>query len=482
LSVAPGGAIRQASPVLADVAQEAADRFGDRVAYVSHPGGAVTSYAELDRRSGEVAEGLRRSGVQEGDVVALVLGTCVQYAVAYLAAARIGAITAGVNSRLAPVERDRVLEVARARTVLIDPAAVDALAVAGGRPAPVSADPDRPVAICFTSGTTGTPKGALFAGRQLATIRGIDVGDVWGAGGTSVYATSLAHIGFMTKFAGALQSGGTAHLLPRWDPVTSLQMTERLRLSVVNGVPTQLALLLAAAAEGDYDLTSVRTIVIGGGPATPALVRAARERFGVPVCTRYSCTESGTGTGTRPDDPPEDAEETVGRPHPGVSVRIDGPDAHGVGEVLLGSAAVMSGYWRDSAGTAAALTEDGFVRTGDLGVVDDVGRLRLVGRRKEMYVRGGYNVFPVEVEAVLSTHRSVAAIAVTPRADDVMGEIGVAVVVPHRGEPAPTLDELRRYGRASLAAYKLPEALVVVDQLPLTAGDKLDRAALGALV
>ncbi|HTK16409.1 MAG TPA: class I adenylate-forming enzyme family protein, partial [Acidimicrobiia bacterium] len=149
-----------------------------------------------------------------------------------------------------------------------------------------------------------------------------------------------------------------------------------------------------------------------------------------------------------------------------------------VGEVCLRSPAVMSEYWRDPEQTRAAFTADGFVRTGDLGWIDDRGRLRLVGRSKEMYVRGGYNVYPVEVESVLSTHPDVAAIAIVPRADDVMGEIGVAVVVPRDATHVPALDELRAFAGAQVAAYKLPEALVVRSDLPLTAMEKVDRRAL----
>ena len=165
---------------------------------------------------------------------------------------------------------------------------------------------------------------------------------------------------------------------------------------------------------------------------------------------------------------------------------LDGDDRPGrprratVGEVCLRSPAVMSGYWRDPEQTAAAFTPDGFVRTGDLGWIDDRGRLRLVGRSKEMYVRGGYNVYPVEVESVLSTHPDVAAIAIVPRPDDVMGEIGVAVVVAHDPRRAPTLAELRAFAGPRVAAYKLPEALIVRADLPLTAGEKIDRRALVA--
>jgi acyl-CoA synthetase (AMP-forming)/AMP-acid ligase II len=177
----------------------------------------------------------------------------------------------------------------------------------------------------------------------------------------------------------------------------------------------------------------------------------------------------------------------VGRARAGVSLTIrddaDGILAVGeIGQVCLASAAVMARYHRDPEATTAVLTADGAVRTGDLGYVDEIGRLHLVGRSKEMYVRGGYNVFPLEVEDVLSDHPAVAHVAVAPRPDPVMGEIGVAVVVVRAGAPAPTLEELRAHGRSRLAAHKLPEALLLTDELPRTAMEKIDRRLLAQMV
>jgi acyl-CoA synthetase (AMP-forming)/AMP-acid ligase II len=238
----------------------------------------------------------------------------------------------------------------------------------------------------------------------------------------------------------------------------------------------------------DFDLESVQFIVSGGGPLTPGLAQEARERFGAKLQTRYSCTEAGIGLGTAFDDPEEDAVVSVGRPHPAVDLGLfdeeDRPVPAGeVGAVCLRSPAVMTGYWGDPEATRAAFTDDGFVRTGDLGWVDDRGRLRLVGRSKEMYVRGGYNVYPVEVEGVLSSHPDVAAVAIVPRADPLMGEIGVAFVVPRDATaPPPTLDVLRDFGHDRLAAYKLPEEVRVVQSLPLTAMEKVDRRALAEQV
>jgi acyl-CoA synthetase (AMP-forming)/AMP-acid ligase II len=464
--------------LLGRVTREAAERFGERTCYVA-PDGTTVSYRELDERADAVARGLSAAGIGEGDVVALMLPTVPEFPVAYVAAARVGAITAGVNTRLTDAERSRVLAIADAMVVLDSVDAVRRLATGGSGPM-LDDDPNRPIAIVFTSGTTGTPKGALFCGRQLEFITEVDTGWAWGdadrPAAHTMAATSFAHLGPMTKLPGTLVRGGTTHLLAEWRADAALRLIAEHRMVGFGGIPTQVALLLRHPDFDAFDLSSVQAIVMGGGPSTPTLVRDARERFGAAVSVRYSCTEAGIGVGTAFDDPPEDAEESVGRPHSGVDLAIRD------GEVCLRSPAVMSGYWHDDAATAAAFTDDGFVRTGDVGWVDDRGRLHLVGRTKEMYVRGGYNVFPVEVEAVLAEHPGIADVAVVPRPDDVMGEIGVAVVVPQAGVDPPSLDDLRTFAGDGLARFKLPEALVVVDELPLTAMDKVDRRALSTLV
>jgi acyl-CoA synthetase (AMP-forming)/AMP-acid ligase II len=482
---------------------EAARRFADRIAYVSEAGWPLT-YADLDRISDEAAAGLALRGVGLGSVVALILPPGPEYLLSYLAAAKLGAITAGVNDRLSAREREAVLERAAPALVLAAPgfgpeqydtveipnaegvaSVLEAIRVAGGTPPPLPDDPDRPVAIVFTSGTTGLPKGALYGNRQLAFITRTDVGDTWDGGGRSFSGTSFAHLGFMTKLPGALRRGGTTFIMRRWRADDALALLSRERMTAVAGVPSQIALMLRRPDFDSYDLDSVSFIIVGGGPVTPGLAEEARARFGARLSTRYSCTEAGIGLGTAFDDPDEDAVVSVGRPHASVDLAV--LDEHDVavatgeiGEVCLRSDAVMSGYWRDPDATRAAFTADGFVRTGDLGWVDEQGRLRLVGRSKEMYVRGGYNVYPVEVEAVLSSHTGVAAVAIVPRADPVMGEIGVAVVVPRDPAAPPTLASLRELGGAALAAYKLPEQLQLRDALPLTAMEKIDRRALAA--
>ena len=492
--------------MLPRIAHEAARRFGDATAYVA-PAGWALSYADIDHLSDRVAAGFRHRGLGAGDVLALVLPPGPEYLIAYVAAAKLGAITTGVNDRLAPAERDAILEIAEPKLVLAAPGLEPGDATLAVDEIPPAEHPDdvlailqrsdtaielpdddaRPAAIIFTSGTTGLPKGALYTNRQLAFITATDVGGRWGGGTRSFTGTSFAHLGFMTKLPGNLMRGGTSFVMNRWRARSALELLARERMATVAGVPTQLALMLADPQFDEFDLASVQYIIVGGGPITPATAAEARARFGAALATRYSCTEAGIGLGTAFDDPDEDAIVSVGRPHASVDLAVLNEDDQSVtlgavGQVCLRSPAVMAGYWHDPEATRAAFTESGHVRTGDLGWVDDAGRLRLVGRSKEMYVRGGYNVYPVEVEAVLSTHPDVVAVAVVPQADPVMGEIGVAVIVPRDPETPVTLDALRAFSDDRLGHYKLPERVHSVSALPLTPAEKLDRPALARMV
>lgn len=474
------------------VVAEAAQRWGDTPVVVA-PAGWSLSYADLHAASGEVAVGLLESGVTEGDVVALCLPTSPDHLVALAACAKVGATTAAVNPRLTVHERTGLLGRVQPKLVLDETVLGDSSAtmLASLRrrdqmPPPLPQDRDRPVAIVFTSGTTGSPKGAVFAQRQIDFITEVDTGGRWGGGGNTLGATPLAHLGPTTKFAGNLMRGGTTHLVERWRAGEALRLTAQRRMASVAGIPTQLALMLRHPHFAGADLSSVKAVVIGGGPATASLVREIRAGFNAPVATRYSCTEAGIGLGTGLTDPPEDAERSVGRPHAGVELSLRAPDTGEpvgpgeVGEVCLRSAAVMTGYWNDPVSTEAAFWPDGFLRTGDLGALDEAGRLRLAGRAKEMYVRGGYNVYPQEVEDVLAEHPAVREVAVVSQSDDVMGEVGVAFVVTRTAHDGAKVDadELRRFAGDRLAAYKLPHDVRLVDALPLTPMDKVDKVAL----
>src|SRR4051794_35380314 len=273
---------------------EAARRFADRTAYVT-PLGWTLTYADVDRISDEVAVGLAARGVGAGDVVGVVLPAGPEYLLTYAATAKLGAITAGVNDRLSEREREAILEVAGPRLVVTadDASAADSvdgvlarLRVAGEAPPVLDEDPDRPVAIIFMSGTTGLPKGALYCNRQLAFITETDVGDTWDGGTRSFTGTSFAHLGFMTKLPGNLRRGGTNFIMTRWRAADALALLEREHMGSVAGVPSQLALMMRQPNFDDYDLSSIKFIITGGGPITPGLAEEARRRFNAKLSTR----------------------------------------------------------------------------------------------------------------------------------------------------------------------------------------------------
>jgi acyl-CoA synthetase (AMP-forming)/AMP-acid ligase II len=509
--------------MLPEIARQAARRFGDRPAMVA-AGGWTVSYRRLDERSDEVAVALTHRGIAEGDLVTLVLPSTPDYVVAYLAAAKLGAVTSGVNPSLTPSERGRIVGRAGSALVLAHPdlarglpddAPVEivttghgadellgglAVGLATGATAdsflemPVAAaaltppaDPDRPVAVVWTSGTTGEPKGAVFCEAELTAIAARDLPGGWDSGGPSLASTQFAHVGFMTKLPWMLMSGGTLYLLDRWRAADALALVAEHRMTSIGGVAPQVALMLRDPDFDSHDLSSVRAIIMGGGPSSPALVEEARRRFGAAYSIRYSSTESGgIATATAFDADDEEALHTVGRPRPGVYLEIRDehdravPDGE-VGEVVLRSPTMMRRYWQDPEATARTLV-DGWLHTGDLGWIDERGLLRLTGRADDMYVRGGYNVYPMEVEAVLATHPAVQDIAVVARPDDTMGQVGVAVVVPRDPAESPTAEDLAHHAGGRLARHKLPADVVVVDALPLTAMNKVDRRALTAAV
>jgi acyl-CoA synthetase (AMP-forming)/AMP-acid ligase II len=257
---------------------------------------------------------------------------------------------------------------------------------------------------------------------------------------------------------------------------------------MATGVPTQWTLVLDHPDVAGTSFSNLRVAAIGGASIPPELVRRMRDTLGCPVITRYTSTEAGVTTSTLATDSPDVIATTVGKPTPEVELRISSPldgspvPPGEVGEVLCRSPAMMRGYWRDPALTAATIDRDGWLHTGDLGVVGADGNLRLVGRLKEMYIRGGYNIYPSEVEAALAEHPGIARAAVVAAPDPVLGEVGVAFVVAAAATDPASLsrDAVRAWCAARLADYKAPDRIVVVADLPITSMLKIDKRALSA--
>ncbi len=355
-----------------------------------------------------------------------------------------------------------------------------------------------PVAVVWTSGTTGRPKGALFDHANLAAVaRGTDV--LSHPGDRRLSPLPFAHVGYMTRAWDEIGNAVTTIITPTpWRADEAVRVMADEQVTVAQGVPTQWALMLASDALARSDLRSLRVAGTGAARMTASMVAEVRSRFGVPVVVRYTSTESSLGTGTTLTSTDEEVATTVGRPVAGVELAIVDDEgepvpAGTVGRVLLRSAAAMRGYWGrgpgrgravadlvDATATAVVLGPDGWLTTGDFGRLTPEGNLQLSGRAHERYIRGGYNVYPAEVEETLSSHPAVARAAVVGVPDDVLGEVGVAVVVPAGGEP-PDLASLRAHCARELSDYKAPDAVVLVDELPLTPMMKVDPVRLAAL-
>lgn len=478
----------------------AAEQFAGRDAFVE--GADRMTFADWFERSRRVAGDWRVRGVGPGDVIAIMLPPSIDYVVAFGASVLLGAVTTGINTRLGPVEVGAILTKAEASLVVTEgglPTPVPPGTAVVGRdeiadaarqaPAIDTADPGRtpgdPAVIIWTSGTTGTPKGAWFDHAGLeAAVR--TAGVMTAPFDRRLVSTPLAHAGFMAKLWEYLAWGVATVISPSpWTASDMLRLIVEQRITVVGGVPTQWAKLLEQPGIGEADLSSLRLGVSATAPCPPELVERVVSTLGCPLVVRYAMTESPSITGTDPGDPPDVQYRTVGRPQVGVDLELRDEDGSPVrpgdtGRIHIKSACAMRGYWNDPEATRAAFDPAGWLRSGDLGHLDAAGNLVLDGRADDMYIRGGYNVYPLEVERVLDEHPKVGAASVVGVDAPVIGQIGIAFVRPVDPLCPPSFDELVSWCRARLADYKAPDRVVMVEELPLTAMLKVDKQALRA--
>jgi len=485
---------------VADAMDAAAAQFGGHEAYVE--GGRRVTFAEWIDAADRLAASLAERGVNPGDVVAIMLPPSIDYAVCYAAVARLGAVASGINTRLGPREVAAIFATAQPALAIVDgpgvappsPRATRILeraqladACTGPRLGErrVRGGPGDPVVIIWTSGTTGVAKGAWFDHDNLrAAVR--SAGVMTAPFDRRLSATPFAHAGYMAKLWEQLAWGTTLVLTPTpWTVADTVRLLVDERITVVGAVPTQWAKMVDEPGLDPTRLPWLRLGLSATAPAPPELVERIGTRLGCPVVVRYAMTECPSITGTSPADPPDVQYRTVGRVQEGTAVDLRDErgvpvPAGGVGRVHVRSACVMRGYWRDPDATAVAIGEDGWLRSGDLGRFDGAGNLVLCGRVDDMYIRGGYNVYPLEVEHVIAEHPAVQDVSVVGVVAPVIGEIGVAFVVAPAGVRAPTADELRAWCGERLADYKAPDEVVVVDALPLTPMLKVDKAELRA--
>jgi long-chain acyl-CoA synthetase len=497
---------------IADIIRQQAVTIPDTVAIIGDEGSMT--YAELDARSNRIAQALLRDGVGRQDRVAYLSMNRIDYYALAFAVSKIGAVTVPVNWRLAPQECAAVVADADPSILFVEPEVRDLLGDDVGLPmvgygdlgdgSPdiedwlgeaepidpgVVGDPDEIMWLLYTSGTTGEPKGVMLANRNLMSM--IDgLADAWQFHPDRVVYLPYPAFHAVGTAWGILtfHRGGTVVLRRSFDPRDFLASVQQHGVTNTMMVPAVLQMVLATDGVDDADLSSLRTIVYGAAPITRHTLDTAIAKMpDVEFIHAYGLTEA-TGTVTNlpwaEHDPDGPRMRSCGRAFDWVSFRVVDPVtleacAPGqAGEVWVQSPSVMAGYFRRPKETAEAITEDGWLRTGDAGHVDEDGYLYLTDRVKDMIISGGENIYPAEVENVLHGHPDVAQVAVVGVPDDRWGETVRAIVVPEPGT-RPDPGDIIAYARERLAHYKCPTGVELRDEpLPLNPTGKVMRREL----
>jgi acyl-CoA synthetase (AMP-forming)/AMP-acid ligase II len=484
---------------------EGADARGDRPALIDGPTGRTLTYAELAQRVRSLAAGLAARGLGAGDVVAICAPNTPEYAVVFHAVAALGGVVTTVNpaytaeemgfqlrnagARLAIVAEpfaDRAREAGAPEVLVLGDASFDRLLTdTPDEPLPDAAQPDDLVALPYSSGTTGLPKGVMLTHRnvvanlcQIREVQSLSEDD------TVIGVLPFFHIYGMTVIMNqALRTGATVVTMPRFDLDTFLELMERHEVTKAHLVPPIILALAKAPAVGDRDLSSLRWINSGAAPLGAELADACGERLGCKVVQGYGLTETSPVTHAVPVEREENRPGSIGPPVPSTECKVvdlvDGSELGPGedGEVWIRGPQVMRGYLGDDEATAGTLDEDGWLHTGDIGHADEDGWFYLVDRLKELIKVKGFQVAPAELEAVILEHPAVADAAVIASPDEEAGEVPKAFVVP-AGDAELDVEELCAFVAGRVASYKQLRRVEITDEIPKSPSGKVLRRVL----
>ena len=497
--------------------------------FLIHGDEAVT-FGQMETRAEALAASLHGLGIERGDRVALAMPSWPEFVIAMFAVAKLGAVVVPLNPRLTAddlrytLRHSGAVAAITAETVgdldflhLFEELLVqlpelqylvtvgdedlwyddrvfqfeDLLSAGGGRDYSANSPPsaDEVFAIVYTAGTTGKPKGVELTHANLLQVAGSTVEALELTRDDRVVGiTALFHVfGLGPGILGSLLSGATLLLQDEFGPAGALDLVERHRATVHYGVPTLFVTQLREQARVPRDLGSLRRGLVAGAPVSDDFMKAAQERICPDLLIAYSLTEtSSTVCLTRPDDPEAKRIFTVGRPLKNNDVKIVDPDGadlpvESVGEIAVRGPGVMRGYYRQPRETSSLFDSDGYFLTGDLGMEDEEGFIHLVGRKKEVIIRSGSNVYPREVEDRLQSHpaRREAMVAGVP--DELLGEAICACVLPEEGAIV-TGQEIQDWCSVTLADYKVPDVIQFMDEFPMTGTGKVQRGELSRLI
>ncbi|HZQ83982.1 MAG TPA: FadD3 family acyl-CoA ligase [Acidimicrobiales bacterium] len=488
---------------LPGLAAEAARRFGGREAVVD--GDVTLTFAELNDSAQRAARAFLAAGIEPGDRVGIWAPNCHQWVTAMAGLHAAGAVIVPVNTRFKGAEAAHVLNTAGAKLVLTVGEFLGADYVAMLRDAGVDTDavrldndewlrfldgadsfagalpevkPDDISDILFTSGTTGRPKGAMCTHAQ--TLRAFEAwSDVVGLreGDRYLVVNPFFHsFGYKAGIVASLMRGATIVPHAVFDPATALARVAEEQITMLPGPPALYQSILNDPRLSTFDVSSLRLAVTGAAVIPVELIHRMSKELGFEtVVTGYGLTEcSGIATMCRHDDDPETIATTSGRAIPDVEVVVADD-----GEVLVRGYNVMQGYYEDTAATAETIDADGWLHTGDIGVMDDRGYLKITDRKKDLFIVGGFNAYPAEIENLMLANEKIAQVAVVGVPDERLGEVGMAFVILRAGESA-TPDELVAWCREHMANFKAPRHIEIVEALPLNASGKVLKFELRA--
>lgn len=516
--------IIQAS-VIWEVLDQAAKSVPDKTCYFFM--GKEYSFRVVDEMSDRLACGLLDLGIGKGDRIGIIALNQPEWVFTYFAAAKIGATVVGLNVRYREMELGYMLNQSETKAVVTLAAMGDQMDYVGffegfrekvpsvehfvfiGGPgfegthsfeamlntevdrkalqaAKASVRPEDLMIIIYTSGTTGVPKGAAVTnGSQLAAARAQAEHTKVGPDDLVQVAAPLNHVGGTTCGIVNMMLGRAAiELIPVFDANVVIEQAKANPPTIMAGVPTMLVLILMNEKFGSLNTDSVRLVITGGSNSEPSLLTSLYDAFPkATVMNLYGLSESSGALVISPwDSDFESTVKSIGKPVGGFRVKVADGDAlelpqGEIGELYFKGAGVAAGYFRMPEETAATFDSEGWLHTGDMGYIDETGYIVLMGRLKEMYIQGGFNVYPVEVENLISKHTKVAMVAGIGVPDPVLGEIGRYYIVPKPGEEL-TEEEIKAYCRERLADYKIPKKIVFRAELPLTPVGKIMKSKL----
>lgn len=487
--------------------------FGNRQAFVIDDSSAT--YRQLNQRVNRLANGLLSLGMQKGDRVALLFNNCMEYLESYLALYKSGLVWVRLNPRLSTKELKRMIQDSGAKVLIRGPEfekqaetiAENLMRVIQvgkgqgleyedflGRGALTEPDvlvtPEDLSDIWYTSGTTGDPKGIMLTHRNIITCTQLLLSDVYSISAEDKFLTpgALSHAASV-RILPFIIRGATCYLHKQFNAARIFSEIKYNGITDLATVPTMLIALMDAPERTESDLSSLKRITYAGSPLTVERIKEAIEIFGLVLDQSYGQAESIIAITHLPrnehawtDDPDRERRlASVGREYPGVRVWVvDENDqilpSGQIGEVVTRSDLVMKGYWNSSSLTAEVM-RNGWLHTGDLGCLDEGGYLFLVDRKHDMIITGGFNVYPREVEEVLSAHPAVAQVCVFGRKDAFWGEIVTAAVVTRTGQKLNET-EMQGFAKENLAGYKCPKKIVFLDELPKNQYGKVVRQEL----